>query len=420
MGNRNQFPQPTETRDQSLLRLMQRSGGAIPEERNQVWRSGLALALTAAALSVGAGCTRPSTQSEVAPAEIRMSKLDVNLYPINKMVCDPMGPGQPDPRSNLGLKAELFWREANQPRTYKVADLIRTGKRSDRSLFFSQLNVPTRLFHMGFLSPTGQAVQDDAQNTLIEFFGLRFKSILRLAPEQQEGLYEFALLSDDGAVLQLRNSEGLYEPHINNDGDHPTRLACGATPVSLNSATELPMVLEYYQGPRYHISLVMLMRKWNPERKDLVNGRDSACGLTGNSTWFNPDKNSEPQKAYKDLLARGWSPLTHENFALPNEAVMNPCKEGVAPKISNFTVLEKFNDGFMITWSTDIPATSQVAWRGADGSEGLTEADNVLRTQHNVMVKGLKAQSLYELRAVSISDTYGKAFSSPMQAMTDL
>jgi hypothetical protein len=420
MGNKNQFPQPMMTRDQSRPWLKQRPGSAIPEERNRVWRSGLALALTAAALFVGAGCTRTLAPSEVAPAEIQMSKLDVNLYPINKMVCDPMGPGQPDPRSNLGLKAELFWREANQPRTYKAADMIRTGKRSDRSLFFSQLNVPTRLFHQGFLSPTGQAIQDDAKNTLIEFFGLRFKSILRLAPEQPEGLYEFALLSDDGAVLQLRNSEGLYESHINNDGDHPTRLACGAHPVNLTAATELPMVLEYYQGPRFHISLIMLMRKWNPDRKDLVKGRDTACGLTGNSTWFNPDKNSTPQKAYKDLLARGWTPLSHENFALPNEAVMNPCKEGVVPKIAGFNVLEKFNDGFMLTWTTDIPATSQVAWRGVDGSEGLSESDNVLRTQHTVMLKGLKAKSLYELRAVSISDTYGKGISLPITATTDL
>jgi hypothetical protein len=99
---------------------------------------------------------------------------------------------------------------------------------------------------------------------------------------------------------------------------------------------------------------------------------------------------------------------------------MNPCKEGVVPKIAGFNVLEKFNDGFMLTWTTDIPATSQVAWRGVDGSEGLSESDNVLRTQHTVMLKGLKAKSLYELRAVSISDTYGKGISLPITATTDL
>ena len=115
-----------------------------------------------------------------APEEIVMSKLDVNKYPINKVVCDPMG-GDNDPRSNAGLKAELYWLGANAAAPTNTSDLIARGTKSDRSLFFTQLNTPTRLFDMGFNNSLGQPIQDDTGNKLIERFALRFKSVLRLA-----------------------------------------------------------------------------------------------------------------------------------------------------------------------------------------------------------------------------------------------
>lgn len=359
------------------------------------------------------GCTaKPNATSEIAKEEVRMSKLDVNTYPITKTICDPFG-DQPDPRSNQGLKGELWWLTTSDPKRHNVGDMMKFGVKSGQSIFFSQLNVPTRLFNMGFANPTGATVKDDDGATLIEYFALRFKSILRLAPDQKPGLYEFAILSDDGAILNLRESDGVYRPNVVNDGDHPTRLGCGTTPIQMTAESEHPMYLDYYQGPRYHISMILLMREYRAGTKD------PACGLTGNSTWFDYNNNSKPQKAYNDLLARGWKPLAKDNYALANEVKFNPCKDGETPVISNFKVVERFNDGFIVSWTTDIPATSQVVSTAPDGTQSISVSDNIMRTSHEIRVQNLNSNTVYGLQAVSISDTYGKSISDSISALTD-
>lgn len=356
----------------------------------------------------------PNTEADSTTGQL-MSAFDVNKYPVTKTVCDPFG-DTPDPRSNQGLKAELWWLPKGAAAQKSVSGVIANGKKSDRDLFFSQLNVPTRMFDLGFASETGEAVKSDSGDTLIENFALRFKSILRLAPDQKEGLYEFAVLSDDGAVLRLRDQDGVYRVNVDNDGNHPTRLGCSKNAIQMGPESEVPMTLEYYQGPRYHISLIVLMREVSSGAEA---GKDQACGVTGNETWFDPGKSSREQKAYKDLLARGWKPLSKENYALANEAMFNPCKDGVKPMISNLEVFERFNDGFIISWKTDIPATSSVVVTGPDGMQSVTAADNVLRTEHTVRTTGQMPNTVYSIQAVSISATYGRTISPSLKAVTD-
>lgn len=383
----------------------------------------------AIALTLLSSCTpKASTTSEIAPEiqgegvgvspSARMSAFDVNKYQVTKTVCDPFG-DNPDPRSNQGLKAELYQLPSGKSRPGNVGAMISQGLKSDRSLFFSQLNVPTRLFNLGFANETGDTVKSDAGKTLIEDFALRFKSILKLAPGQKEGMYEFAILSDDGAIMNFRDADGVYRANVNNDGDHPTRLGCGGAPVAMNAETEIPMTLDYYQGPRYHISLLVLMREYKSDRSGNKNGKDPACGVTGNETWFNPDQSSKPQKAFNDLLARDWRVLTKDNYALANEAVFNPCKDGVMPVISGFQIFERFNDGFIVTWKTDIPATSQVVMTDPSGLQTVSVSDNILRTSHQVRTTGAMANMLYKVQAVSISETYGRTVTPPIEALTD-
>ncbi len=360
----------------------------------------------------------PLSGAADAGGGVKKSSMDVNKYPVTKTVCDPFG-DNPDPRSNQGLKAELWWLEAGTPRQSNVGAMISKGKKSERNLFFSQLNVATRMFDQGFANQTGSTVKADDGTTLIEYFALRFRSILKLAPTQKPAMYEFAILSDDGAILNLRGSDGVYRANVNNDGDHPTRLGCGIAPVAMDAETEIPMSLDYYQGPRYHISMVVLMREYKADREGLVSGHDPACGLTGNETWFDPNNASKPQQAYKDLLSRGWVPVAKENYNLANEIMFNPCKDGQTPVISNFQILERFNDGFAVTWNTDIPATSQVVTTDSAGAQSITVSDNILRTTHQIRTTGQIANTTYQVQAVSISDTYGRAMSSPITVRSD-
>lgn len=356
----------------------------------------------------------PATEADPTTGQM-LSTFDVNKYPVTKTVCDPFG-DTPDPRSNQGLKADLWWLNKGTPAQSSVGKVIEKGQKSDRSLFFSQLNVPTRIFDLGFASETGEAVKSDDGSTLIENFALRFKSILKLAPDQKPGIYEFAILSDDGAVMSFRDKDGEYRVNVNNDGNHSTRLGCSSTAIQMDSESEIPMNLEYYQGPRHHISLIVLMREINSESDA---GKDQACGMAGNRTWFDPNNSSIELKPYKDLLARGWKPLSNRNYSLANEAMFNPCKDGATPKISNLQIYERFNDGFIVTWNTDIPATSSVVVTDSKNQASVVKSDNVLRTSHSVRTSGQAPNTNYKVQAVSISATYGRAISAPVEALTD-
>lgn len=181
-------------------------------------------------ISLGACSDKQSSKlaSEIASVENSpstqtpdlVSKYDLNKYPINKLVCDPLtGGGFTDAtKVELGLKAQLYTALPGK-RYYKANDYVEKGIKSSQNLFFSDLNVPTRMFTEGFANPlTGGFVKSDAGDKLIEFFAIKFESHLRLAPEMEEGNYQLALLSDDGSVLKLKiNNE--WKTIINNDGD---------------------------------------------------------------------------------------------------------------------------------------------------------------------------------------------------------
>ncbi len=352
-----------------------------------------------------------------AKEEIRISKLDVNRYPVTKTVCDPMG-GDNDPRSNAGLKAELYWLGGNVAAPVSTADLIARGTRSDRALFFTQLNSPTRMFDMGFNNDLGEPIKNDAGDKLIERFALKFKSVLRLAPDQAEGLYEFAILSDDGAIMKVRDVDGVYKTVVDSDGDHGTRMGCGSPLIEMKRDTEKLMQLDYYQGPRYHIALMLLMRKVTPAQ-DGTFARDPSCGYVSNEQWFDPNHGSTPQPRFTALATRGWRVLTADNYALPNEMVFNPCKEGDIPVITNPRLGESYSNSVQFSWETDLLSTSQiVVTEVATGAQTLSTSDNVLSLHHAVIQGGLKADTAYTVQAVSISDTYGKGLSDPMSFRT--
>lgn len=339
---------------------------------------------------------------------------DVNLYKMNKVVCDPMGnPGNPGP--NDGLIAELFYLNSNQPHYQNVLDYIMSGTKSTQKLFFSDLNVPTRLFNTGFPTQTGAMVKDDAGNDLIEYFGLRFKSVLKLSEDDEAGEYEMALLSDDGAIMKVVDDDGVQRVVVDNDHDHPTRMGCGGK-LQFNHATAYDVVIDYYQGPRYHISLIPMWRKVTANTQP-----ETECGQLGNERYFDYNNNSTPQQKYLAMLARGWKPIHADNWHLPPMAIYNPCTEGKAPVISNFTVIDTREGEVIVRWNTDVPATAQVLVRDSQGNETVTSSDNVLRTQHQVVVGPGTIQfgQTYSFQGISISADMGKAMSRVIEEYID-
>lgn len=334
------------------------------------------------------------------------SAYDVNLYAMNKVVCDPFdGGGTTNPKK--GIKSSLYYKSASQNRFYSAMDYILNTTKSSQSLFFSDMNVPTRMFTEGFATQSSAIVADDGGNRLIEFFALDMKTTLALGPNDEEGLYELAALADDGLMVQgIVNGQKV--DLIQNDGDHPTRMGCSSVVLDMKRATSIPLQVQYYQGPRYHISNVLMWRKVPGSAA----GQDVSCGATGNNLFFNPNDGSKPMKAYLDLQARGWKPLTSDNFLLPGEAVYNPCVEAIPPEISGFRI-ESATEGVVIfSWTTNVPTTGQLLLTRNDNQvQTVTQSDNLLRTNHRISVTGLQPDVSFSAQAVSVSVDLGRAVS---------
>lgn len=331
---------------------------------------------------------------------------DVNKYALNKLICDPMGGGN-NPGANDGLLAHLYYLAAGQQQYDSVSEYIELGIQSSQTMFFSDLNIPTRKFDMGFPTQTGDLVKDDQGQVLNEYFAIRFQSVLKLSENDIPGEYELALLSDDGSIMRINDADGVPRVVVDNDHDHPTKMGCGDT-ISIGVDSEFDVQIDYYQGPRYHISMIPMWR-----RVDSSTQSEPNCGREGNEMYFDYNNNSQPQNAYINMLNRGWRPIAAENWHLPPSAIFNPCTEGQIPIISNLSISYLGEGVVLATWNTDIPATSQVLYTdNQTGEEFITTSDNVLRTQHRVVVnQGLAQGHSYTMQAVSISADMGKVLS---------
>lgn len=338
-------------------------------------------------------------------------KVDVNMYSSAKLICDPLAPPT-DPGETTyeyGIKASLHYLEAGMPRMYKATDYVQFGRKAASDVFLRDMNVPTRMFTEGFSTPTGQTLAKDNGQKLIEYFGLKMNSSLMLNDSDEEGEYELAMLADDGSNLTIKGvgDNAIDTLLINNDGDHPTRMGCATKTVTLSRNQMIPIEVTYYQGPMYHISNVLI---W---RKSSTAGKDPLCGQLGNNLYFNPNNNSQPLQAFKDLQARGWKVVKPNNFVLSKtNSDYNPCVVGTNPVITEFKRSETGATTVFFTWTTDIPATTQIQLTNVStGIITTTNSNNQLHTTHEALLEGLQPGETYKARAVSVSADLGRTLS---------
>ena len=189
----------------------------------------------------------------------------------------------------------------------------------DTKLYLSKLDVPTRKFDLGFPKLGGGIIQNTEGEDLVEYFSIDFKTGLKLGDEDEEGEYEFAILSDDGVEMSVGDNEEVILSHTNKT---PTRMVCATQVVTLRRGETLPSRIRYFQGPRRHIAISLMWRKVTDET-----GNESLCGTSGNSKFFDYDQSpSEPKQPYLDLLDRGWSVVPAHVFRIPRGEYMNPCE----------------------------------------------------------------------------------------------
>jgi hypothetical protein len=260
------------------------------------------------------GCAASYTMVQV-PLDGQTS---ISLPPKDTTICDPFDSGGKF-SDRHGILAELFYLEDTDPRYATVDQYISNGRPVESMIMYiNRLFVPTRPFDRGFRTLGGDVLRLLNGDTLTEWFGIDMHTHLVLGPNDAPGNYQLAIISDDGAKLTFAQGGEL----IDNDGTHPTQMKCATQPVNFDTTSQHEVDIRYFQGPRTHISMILMWRPW-PKNPSLV--MDPQCDQVGNDYFFDSTQNpSVATQNYNDLLASGWKPMENSNFILPTGA-SNPC-----------------------------------------------------------------------------------------------
>lgn len=322
-----------------------------------------------------------------------------------KTVCDPFHTNSPQARDR-GLVGNLFYLTDDQPRYGMLADFMANAHIASATIYLDRVYTPTRPFDRGFYTQAGDLVLTASGTTLYEYFGLHLETQIQLAANEAPGLYQLALLADDGAVLKIPDGNGGLKTLVNDDGTHSTKFACATEPVYLDHNTKIPVVMDYFQGPRYHISFIAMWRPWTgASASDTTGTVDPYCGRQGNSLFFDSTQNPVTAKpAFYELLERNWKVLENENYNFPNQ-VVNPCVPTEEPlAITSFSISGVLRDRVTLTWITNIPSTSQGESKNiATGATAQTSIDTTMVESHSLTITGLLPNTLYSVKALSTS-----------------
>lgn len=241
-------------------------------------------------------------------------------WKVHLVICDPFN--SIEGGCKKGLKGNLYYltdAQLQSPFT-DVQSYIDFGKKADVLIYMSQLLTPTRNFTDGFATSDQNVVTDDSGQKLVEYFALDFETVVKLGPADQPGFYQFGILSDDGTIVEIKDSPtGAYRTYINNDQEHATMLKCDRVGMNFDANTRLPMRVKYFQGPREQIALMLVWRKLD---SPTASKADSACDVESASDYFGSDLTKPDFVNYEfgKMSQRGWKALVPENFVLPEEA----------------------------------------------------------------------------------------------------
>lgn len=318
-----------------------------------------------------------------------------------RMICDPFQTNSTQNRER-GLVGGMTYLASGQASYTTAADYLEHGNIVDATIYLDRLFVPTRPNDRPFYTSDGSMITAADGSTVYKNFGVRMGSQLQLAANENPGYYQLAVMSSDGAVLKLQDQNGELKTIVNNDGQHPTHFECATEPVYLDHNSKIPMVLDYFQGDGDHITLITMWRPW-PSDPSKVSDHASYCGRRGNGLFFNFSQNPvEPKKAFYEMLEQKWKVLENENYVFP-EQVYNPCappEQTLA--ITAYSISGVARDRVTLTWTTNIPSTSQGSTKNVNsGASTTTAVDSNLVEYHSVTITGLSANTLYSVKAIS-------------------
>lgn len=232
------------------------------------------------------------------------------------IVCDPFATTE---KTTPGLKGSLYVYEKSdaEDKIKKLNDIFTRGQKiQDTAIYFSKLNVPTRRWETGFENQSGQKLENSKGEVLIEWFGLKFETLIKLNDDDKEGYYQFATISDDGSVVEVDPGDG-FKRVVDNDGLTETRMKCGNY-VYIKKGDRLPARIAYFQGPRVEIALNLMWRKIDPKKTNL---QSKHCGSAAG--FFSNGKDTNKMKEVK---AAGWKMMETSNFELKEKVAVDCSK----------------------------------------------------------------------------------------------
>jgi hypothetical protein len=278
-----------------------------------------------------------------------------------------------------------------------VEDYINKGTLANAYIYLDRLFVQSQPFTNGLVDSNGNTIDLEGVN-FYENFAVDVNAQLQLAVNEAPGYYQLALISDDGALLKQVNSDGTEMVLVNNNGSHPTKMACADTPIWMDH-NPINIKMQQFQGSRKAITMVAMWRKWDPNNKDAV----SECGKGGNGKYFDSSKTPiQPKKHFYELLANGWKVLENENFVFPNQEE-NPCAPPEEPLLlTGFSIQVPNRNSVSGEWISNLPASSQLEVKNTvTGAITLGPVDPSLSLNHNMLQLGLSPNTLYSVRAIS-------------------
>ena len=194
----------------------------------------------------------PGTNTEVGI-------LPENLEP---EICDPLAEnsGRDDGSSCIagqGLRGKIYYFDDTTPDlgSKKLDDYFKYGHKIDATIAFSKVDIAPRRFDEGFPTGGGDFVKKGNGDKLFEWFAMDLIGAVKLAGSS--GDYQFALVSDDGAILEVEGQKV-----IDQDGTRAVTWGCSSAPIQFQDGVAKKMRLQYFQGPRFEIALRLLWRPW--------------------------------------------------------------------------------------------------------------------------------------------------------------
>lgn len=210
--------------------------------------------------------------------------------PSNSAVCDPFSSAGGKlqvagtflylPSKHLSLGAENYGRIIDGTVVGNVKQQMDKSLNFPVSFYFSQINVPSQDFSIGFNithsdATTSKVTYPGTNYQIQSYFGIVFQSDLILPRGSGTQAYQFALESDDGANLYLSQNGDpgpLSVPStlvVNNDGQHPMGFNCSSAPYSLSDTKPTHLRVDWYQGPPIRLGVILRYRPWVDTRCDL-------------------------------------------------------------------------------------------------------------------------------------------------------